>query len=234
MANKNIWIRLVLLPLLIFLAYAAHLIKVFFFCVLELFWKSPLASVVRTPDSRFDNAAKLGYTFKPNYVELPIGGGKTLPRVHYVDEGPRDAKETILCLHGEPSWSFLYRHVINTLTKAGFRVIAPDFIGFGKSDKFTHPEAYSHELHTMTLRLLLDHLQVKNLTLVCQDWGGLTGLSVVKDCPDRFSRLVIMNTGLPVGGDFSINTLSKLTPFLMWRAFAQLFGTHLPVKRIFR
>ncbi|KAF2345764.1 Serine aminopeptidase S33, partial [Trinorchestia longiramus] len=119
---------------------------------------SPVPTVVRTPEERFDNAAKLGYPYQGKYVELPIGGGKTLPRMHYIDEGPRDAPETVLCLHGEPSWSFLYRHVIKVLTKAGFRVIAPDFIGFGKSDKFTHPEAYTHDLHTMSLRLLLDHL----------------------------------------------------------------------------
>ena len=140
-----------------------------------------------------------GYPFESNYVELPAGSGHTLPRVHYIDEGDQDATEVILCLHGEPSWSFLYRHMIPTLVHAGYRVIAPDFIGFGKSDKYTSMENYSHELHTSTLRLLIEHLELENITLVCQDWGGLTGLSVVKDIPDKFSSLVIMNTGLPTG-----------------------------------
>lgn len=148
--------------------------------------------------------------------------------------GPRDAKETILCLHGEPSWSFLYRHMIPGLVQAGYRVIAPDFIGFGKSDKYTFPESYSHELHTQSLRLLLDYLNVSGLTLVCQDWGGLTGLSVVKDSPQFFSRLVIMNTGLPAGTEFSLNNIHRGMPFLMWRNFAQLLGTSLPVQRIFQ
>jgi len=116
--------------------------------------------VIRTPSERFKGLDSLGYDFNENYVEFDIGGGKKLPRVHYVDEGPREAKETVLCLHGEPSWSFLYRKVINGLVKQGYRVIAPDFIGFGKSDKFTHPDAYSHAMHKFTLRRLLDHLNV--------------------------------------------------------------------------
>lgn len=143
--------------------------------------------------------------------------------------GPRDAKETILCLHGEPSWSFLYRKMVPGLVKAGHRVIAPDFIGFGKSDKYADMEQYTHEMHKMTLRLLLDHLGVKDVTLVCQDWGGLVGLSVVKEMPHVFSRLVIMNTGLPVGNDFNLKGLA----FLMWRGFARLLGTLLPVYDVF-
>ena len=145
--------------------------------------------------------------------------------------GPRDASETILCLHGEPTWSFLYRHMVPGLVKEGYRVVVPDFIGFGKSDKFTSPESYSHDLHCMTLRLLLDHLRLRDITLVCQDWGGLTGLPVVRDCPHLFSRLVIMNTGLPVGNKPA--SLSQVTPFLIWRGFAQLLGTSLPIGWIF-
>lgn len=152
----------------------------------------------------------------------------------YISVGPHDAKETILCLHGEPSWSFLYRHMIPGLVKAGYRVIAPDFIGFGKSDKFIFPESYCHDLHTQTLRLLLDHLGVSGVTLVCQDWGGLTGLSVVKDSPHFFSRLVIMNTGLPAGSEFSISNISRVTPFLLWRSLVELLGTYLPVHYIFK
>ncbi|KAK3882797.1 hypothetical protein Pcinc_012844 [Petrolisthes cinctipes] len=155
--------------------------------------------VVRTPEDRFLGLEKIGYTFKSNYVELPIGGGKTMPRVHYIDEGPRDAKETIVCLHGEHSWSFLYRSMVPGLVKAGYRVIALDFIGFGKSDKFTYADMYNHELYKLTLRLLLDHLKVQNVTLVCHDCGGPVGLSVVKEMPEIFSRLVIMNTFLPIG-----------------------------------
>lgn len=194
--------------------------------------KSPY--IIRTPEDRFKGLESVGYTFKPNYVELPVGAGKRLPRIHYVDEGPRDAKEVILCLHGEPSWCFLYRYMIPVFVKASYRVIAPDFIGFGKSDKFTSPESYTHELHTMSLRLLLDYLNIRGLTLVCQDWGGLTGLSVVKDAPQYFSRLVMMNTGLPAGSEFSINTIDRVTPFLMWRSFAQLLGASLPVYHIFK
>lgn len=118
------------------------------------------------------------------------------------------------------------------LVRAGYRVVVPDFIGFGKSDKFTFPESYSHDLHCMTLRLLLDHLRLRDITLVCQDWGGLTGLPVVRDCSQLFSRLVIMNTGLPVGNRSM--SLTKATPFLFWRTFVQLLGTSLPVGQIFR
>ena len=153
----------------------------------------------------------------PN-VSIDAGCGVKLPRVHYVDEGPRGGR-VILCLHGEPSWSFLYRKMVPILTEAGYRVIVPDFIGFGKSDKYTNPDNYNHEMHCMTLRKLLDHLDVKDITLVCQDWGGLTGLSVVKDAPDRFSNLVIMNTGLPspildlsddMGGEKSVSISKKI------------------------
>lgn len=208
--------------------------KQVFRSITSLIVKGKSCSVVRTPEERFQGLDAIGYTFKPNYIELPVGGGKTLPRVHYVDEGPRDAKETILCLHGEPSWSFLYRTMIHGLVKAGYRVIAPDFIGFGKSDKFIYPESYSHDLHTQTIRLLLDHLGVNDVTLVCQDWGGLTGLSVVKDSPHFFSRLVIMNTGLPAGSEFSISNISRVTPFLLWRSFAELLATSLPIHYLFK
>lgn len=118
------------------------------------------------------------------------------------------------------------------LVKAGYRVVVPDFIGFGKSDKFTFMDSYSHDLHCMTLRLLLDHLRLRNITLVCQDWGGLTGLPVVRDCPHLFARLVIMNTGLPTGFVKPSNFI-KMLPFLIWRGIAQVFGTALPVGRIF-
>jgi len=179
----------------------------------------------------------------PN-VSIDAGCGVKLPRVHYVDEGPRGGR-VVLCLHGEPSWSFLYRKMVPILTEAGYRVIVPDFIGFGKSDKYTNPDNYNHEMHCMTLRKLLDHLDVKDITLVCQDWGGLTGLSVVKDAPDRFSNLVIMNTGLPspildlsddMGGEKSVSISKKIQgflPFILWRSCVMLIGTNLPVNRLF-
>jgi len=201
--------------------------------------------VVRTPEDCFQGLDKVGYTFAPNYLSIDAGCGVKFPRVHYVDEGPRDGR-VILCLHGEPSWSFLYRKMVPILVAAGYRVIVPDFIGFGKSDKYTNPDNYTHELHCFTLRKLLDHLELKDLTLVCQDWGGLTGLSVVKDAPERFSSLVIMNTGLPSPvfdfrdeDKFEGKTVSfgkKLVgflPFCVWRLSNLLFGTHLPVRKLF-
>lgn len=231
---KHLLKRLVLFPLIILTSQLLHIAKQCILTIIDLFVQKKHPGVVRTPEERFQGLEALGYTFKANYVELPIGGGKTLPRVHYIDEGPSDAKETILCLHGEPSWSFLYRHMIPVFTKEGYRVIAPDFIGFGKSDKFTYPDAYNHDLHRMTLRLLLDNLGVSNVTLVCQDWGGITGLSVVKDSPHFFSRLVVMNTGLPAGTKLSLSTIARITPFLLWRSLAQLFGTALPVYHVFK
>lgn len=223
--------RLVLFPALIFTLQVLYYMKLVVELAVSFAWPQKRPMVVRTPEECFRGLEEAGYPFRPNYVELPAGGGKTLPRVHYIDEGPRDAAETILCLHGEPSWSFLYRHMVPGLVKAGYRVVVPDFIGFGKSDKFTFMDSYSHDLHCMTLRLLLDHLRLRNITLVCQDWGGLTGLPVVKDCPYLFSRLVIMNTGLPTG--FMPDSLIKVIPFMIWRNFAQLFGTALPIGRIF-
>lgn len=224
--------RLVVFPAIILLLQILYFLKTAVEVLMSLLLPVKLPPVVRTPEECFKGLEAVGYTFRPNYVELPIGGGKTLPRVHYIDEGPRDATETILCLHGEPSWSFLYRHMVPGLVRAGYRVVVPDFIGFGKSDKFTFPESYTHDMHCMTLRLLLDHLRLRNITLVCQDWGGLTGLPVVRDCSQLFSRLVIMNTGLPTGAKSM--SLIKAVPFLMWRNFAQLFGTSLPVGHVFK
>ena len=183
------------------------------------------------------NVFKIYATFQSNYISFPIGGGLSLPRMHYVDEGPKEGSKTILCLHGEPSWSFLYRKMVPVLVDAGYRVVVPDFIGFGKSDKYTNANNYTHEMHMATVRLLLDHLGLsENVTLVCQDWGGLTGLSVVKDMTDTFEALVIMNTGLPTGGaDKTMDDgLTDLLPFLVWRLSVLLVGNRLPVKFLFR
>jgi haloalkane dehalogenase len=149
--------------------------------------------VVRTPDARF---AKLpGYPFAPHYTELPDGEGGTL-RIHHVDEGPRDG-EPILCLHGQPTWSYLYRKMIPIFADAGHRVLAPDFVGFGRSDKPTRREDYTYARHVAWMSAWLEANDLRNLTLVCQDWGGLIGLRLVAAHPERFARVVAANTGLP-------------------------------------
>jgi len=147
---------------------------------------------IRTPDDRF--SALPGYSFEPNYVEnLP--GYRGL-RGHYLDEGPKDAKEVFLCLHGEPTWSYLYRKMIPIFTRRGIRVIAPDWLGFGRSDKPVDPMAHTFHFHRDYMLELIRHLDLRNVTLVCQDWGGLLGLTLPMSMPDRFKRLLIMNTAL--------------------------------------
>lgn len=172
-------------------------------------------SIIRTPDERFQNLP--GFPYQPHYVEL--NGA----RVHYVDEG---AGEVVLCLHGEPSWSYLYRKMIPVLSLRR-RVVAPDFIGFGRSDKYTELSDYTYKMHRDTIVGFIEQLDLKNITIVVQDWGGLIGLRVVSLIPDRFARLVIMNTGLPTGD-------GPLPPaFLAWRNFAKN-SPDLPVGQIVR
>jgi haloalkane dehalogenase len=171
---------------------------------------------LRTPDERFADLP--GYRFAPNYVDLPDGDadepGGTL-RVHYLDEGPRDAAP-ILLMHGEPSWSYLYRKMIPTLVDAGYRVIAPDLVGFGKSDKPTETTDYTYARHVAWMQaLVVDHLDLTNATFFGQDWGGLVGLRVVTANPDRFARIVVGNTGLPTG-DGPISDA-----FMAWQKFSQ-------------
>jgi len=217
------------------------LIKQLLMIIFSAFSSKPKSSVVRTPDTLFEGLPDLGYPFSPHYVTLKVKDGVTLPRVHYVDEGPKDATEVILCLHGEPSWSYLYRKMIPVLVAAEYRVVVPDFIGFGKSDKFTSMESYTHDMHTLTLRRLIEDLGLINITLVCQDWGGLTGLAVVKDIPTRFARIVVMNTGLPVRGSVSSNMkrcmdldlVHRSLSFLIWQASVYLLGTYLPIGFLF-
>ena len=146
------------------------------------------SDVFRTPDERFEGLPD--YRFAPNYVEL--NGDLDGLRMHYVNEGSGDP---IVLLHGEPTWSFLYRKMIPELTRLG-RVLAPDLIGFGRSDKITERDWYSFERHVDSLRQFLDLAGVRNATLVVQDWGGPIGLRVATTEPDRFARLVILNTGL--------------------------------------
>ena len=149
--------------------------------------------ILRTPDSRFENLS--GYDFAPNYSEVEAADGSVL-RLHYLDEGPRDG-EIILCMHGQPSWSYLYRKMIPILVAAGYRVIAPDLIGFGKSDKPSHIDDYTYQGHVDWMNQWFRSIDVSGVTLMCQDWGGLIGLRMVADNVDRFARLVIANTGLP-------------------------------------
>jgi haloalkane dehalogenase len=158
--------------------------------------------LLRTPDERFTNLTDWPYA--PRYVE--INGA----RVHYIDEG---AGETILCLHGEPTWSYLYRKMIAILA-AHHRVVAMDFIGFGRSDKFAEREAYSFEMHRATLASFITRLDLQNITAVVQDWGGIIGLRIATEMPERFARLVIMNTGLPTGD------VPMSEGFMRWRDFA--------------
>ena len=153
---------------------------------------------VRTPDERFDGLPD--FPFAPHYVDIEDLDGGTL-RVHHLDEGPSDATPVLL-MHGEPSWSFLYRHMIPTLVDAGHRVIAPDLVGFGRSDKPTEQSDYTYARHVEWMRqLLFDHLDLRGVTYFGQDWGGLVGLRLVALDPDRYARVAIGNTGLPTGNE---------------------------------
>jgi len=148
---------------------------------------------LRTSDDRFRDLE--GYPFAANYTQVPDPDGGEL-RMHYLDEGPRDG-ELILCLHGQPTWSYLYRMMIPLFVDKGCRVIAVDFIGFGKSDKPTQRSDYTYARHVEWLKALLTNLDLTDITLVCQDWGGLIGLRVATEVPERFQRIVTANTGLP-------------------------------------
>ena len=167
---------------------------------------------VRTPDERFADLPD--DPFAPNYAEISDQDGGSL-RVHYLDEGPADAAP-ILCLHGEPSWSYLYRKMIPLLVAAGHRVIAPDLVGFGKSDKPTEKSDYTYERHVAWMQeLLIDGLDLQGATFFGQDWGGLVGLRLVAENPDRFDRVVVGNTGLPTGD------AEPSKAFMDWQKFSQ-------------
>ena len=151
---------------------------------------------LRTPDDRFADLPD--YPFTPHYVDIDDQDGGTL-RVHYLDEGPADGP-VVLLMHGEPSWSYLYRKMIPLLTDAGLRVIAPDLVGFGKSDKPAEKSDYTYARHVAWMQeAIVDHLDLRDATFFGQDWGGLVGLRLVAANPDRFARVVIGNTGLPNG-----------------------------------
>ena len=155
---------------------------------------SPLPGVLRTPDDRFENLS--GWAYAPHYVhDLPGYEGL---RIHYIDEGPRDAGQVFLCLHGEPTWAYLYRRMTEVWKPLGARVIAPDFLGFGRSDKPMEDATYGFHFHRNMLLAFLDRMALRNVTLVVQDWGGLLGLTLPMDRPE-ISRLLVMNTALATG-----------------------------------
>ncbi|MEO6987871.1 MAG: haloalkane dehalogenase [Aquihabitans sp.] len=167
---------------------------------------------IRTPDDRFD--ALPGFGFAPHYADIDDQDGGTL-RVHYVDEGPADAAPVLL-IHGEPTWSYLYRHMIGPLVAAGHRVVVPDLVGFGRSDKPTEQSDHTYARHVAWMReLLFDRLDLQDITFFGQDWGGLVGLRLVAADPDRYARVCIGNTGLPTGH----GTPSEA--FLGWQKFSQ-------------
>lgn len=161
---------------------------------------------VRTPEDRFNNLPD--YPFAPHYVD--VAG----LRMHYIDE-PGNSGETVLLLHGEPSWSFLYRKMIPGINAAGHRCVAPDLIGFGKSDKPTRKSDYKYRGHLDWLCTFIEQLGLKRLTLFCQDWGGLLGLKLLTEMPERFERVIISNTFLPTGDTPANET------FHQWRDFSQ-------------
>jgi haloalkane dehalogenase len=172
--------------------------------------RSAMSDVLRTPEDRFQDLP--GFPFEPNYREdLPGFEGM---RAHYIDEGPRDAGHTFLCLHGQPTWSYLYRRMIPVFTRAGHRAVAPDLFGFGRSDKPAGEEIYTFDFHRDMLKRFIEQLDLRRITLVCQDWGGILGLTLPLEMQDRFSRLLVMNTALGTGD-------VPLSPgFLAWREWS--------------
>lgn len=163
--------------------------------------------ILRTPESRFANLPD--YPFAPHYHEVTPG-----LRLHYVDEGPRDAAPVPM-LHGEPTWSYLYRHMIAPVAAAGLRVLAPDLIGFGKSDKPVARSDYSYAGQVAWMRHCVEALDLRDITLVCQDWGSLIGLRLAAEMPERFARIVLSNGGLPT----EHTRIGRF--FHLWRAFSR-------------
>src|SRR5207237_8564479 len=171
--------------------------------------------VYRTPDERFRDLP--GYPFEPHYLEWQG------MRMHYLDEG--EHAEPILLLHGEPDWSYLYRKMVPILA-GRFRVVAPDYVGFGRSDKPTAVDWYSFDRHVQSIAHLVRHLDLRRITVVVQDWGGPIGLRTAVEMKDRFARLVVLNTGLFGGDDWPTDG------FRRWRAFAERVGVDMQVGRV--
>jgi haloalkane dehalogenase len=165
---------------------------------------------LRTPDAAF--ASLPGFAYPPRYAEdLPGFAGL---RMAYVDEGPADADRVFLCLHGDPTWSFLYRKMLPVFAASGARVVAPDFFGFGRSDKPVDENAYTFDFHRDSLLRLIERLELRGIALVCQDWGGALGMTLPPDMPERFTRLIAMNTMLATA-DFPIGAA-----WLAWRDYS--------------
>ena len=165
--------------------------------------------ILRTPDERFE--ALSGFPFAPHYTEVADGDGGTL-RVHHIDEGPRDGK-LVLCMHGQPSWSYLYRHMLPILCEAGLRVIAPDLVGYGRSDKPAAREDYSYQRQVDWFTAWMLENDLRDATFFGQDWGGLIGLRMVAENPERFERVVVSTTGLPAPVDMDPKYAASLKEF---------------------
>ena len=170
-----------------------------------------MTEVLRTPEERFKDWPDFPYS--PNYLD-GLKGYEGL-RMHYVDAGPSDAENVFLCLHGEPTWSYLYRKMIPVFTAPGHRVLAPDFFGFGRSDKPVSDDVYQFDFHRGALIAFIEHLNLKNIILVCQDWGGLLGLTLPMDMPQRFAKILAMNTALATGD------LKLSDGFVAWRQYVK-------------
>lgn len=166
-----------------------------------------MAEILRTPEERFRDLPD--FPFESHYQEVEG------IRIAYLDEGPRDAAQTVLLLHGEPTWSYLYRKMVPPIAEAGHRVVVPDFPGFGRSDKLSDRSEYTYQRYVDWMRGFLESLNLGGLTLFCQDWGGLVGLRLVAENPERFARVVAANTGLPTGE-------GRMTDaFRDWQRFSQ-------------
>ncbi|GAB3096757.1 alpha/beta fold hydrolase [Aestuariicella hydrocarbonica] len=165
--------------------------------------------VLRTPEERFSLLP--AFPYQPHYVDK-LPGFESL-RMAYIDEGEITSGEVFLCLHGEPAWSYLYRKMIPVFSRAGYRVVAPDLFGFGRSDKPVKESVYSFDFHRKSIIQLIEYLDLSNITLVCQDWGGILGLTIPMDMQTRFKRLLVMNTAIPIGEPLSEG-------FAKWKAFA--------------
>ncbi len=170
-----------------------------------------MAEILRTPEARFSELPN--FNWEPIYIEN-LKGFEGL-RLHYIDAGPLDADQVFLCLHGEPTWAYLYRKMIPVFTDAGHRAVAPDFFGFGRSDKPQDESVYTFEFHRQMLTAFIKHLDLQNITLVCQDWGGILGLTLPMDMPNRFDRLLVMNTTLGTGD------VELTKGFLDWQAWVK-------------
>ena len=183
-----------------------------------------MTKVLRTPKDRFTDLA--GFPYESLYIE----GLKNFEglRMHYIDEGPQDAHHVFLCLHGEPTWSYLYRKMVPIFTEASHRVVAPDFFGFGRSDKPLDENIYTFDFHREALIAFIEYLDLKNITLVCQDWGGILGLTLPMDMTDRFSRMLIMKRSCPHLSEKEVAAYDAPFPDIQYKAGVQRFPEIVP------